>query len=198
MQTTNHSEREPWRLQSQNWTASRCSYRSPGVGPSRWADGWSGFASRWRRWCLPVGSSLWHGRPGTSRWMMVVRASAWLHTWGWYRFHSWCTAPGYPGSSPWTLQCRQRQSTIIDIILQHSLSNCVTHTTTGTPTTIYMNAALVKQLKHRQDRQCSYDLTLLHLGVTIFSVKKKRIIYSEYVPVALVIQHVKRMRSITL
>lgn len=155
MQITNHSEREPWRWQSRNWTVSRCSYRSPGAGRVRWADGWFGFVSRWRRWCLPSGSSLWHGRPGTSRWMMVVRASARPHRWGWYHFHSWCTTPGYPGSSPWTLQCRHRHSTIIDIILQHGFSNCGPRTTPGTPTSINPESDLNKKSKYKQDRQCS-------------------------------------------
>lgn len=116
--STNRSERGPGRWRSQNWTASRCSYQSPAVERARSRDDWSGFVSQLQRWCLLAGNSWWRGRPGTSRWTTVALVSAGPRTWGWCHCHSWCTAPGCPGSSPLTLQCRKRQSTIIEITLR--------------------------------------------------------------------------------
>jgi hypothetical protein len=54
-------------------------------------------------------------------------------------------------------------------------------------------------MKKKQDRQCTYNVTLKRVRVTIVVVEmQKSIPSSECVSVALVIQHAKRMRRIIL
>jgi len=51
-------------------------------------------------------------------------------------------------------------------------------------------------LHDKQERQCTYNVTLTYFRVTIVAVKKQLVLYMLIVSVALVIQHAVRMRSI--
>jgi hypothetical protein len=56
--------------------------------------------------------------------------------------------------------------------LDHGLANCSTLTTTGTRAIVYWYEALIK-VKHKQDRQCTDNVTLKCVRATIVAVEKQ-------------------------
>jgi uncharacterized protein YgbK (DUF1537 family) len=59
-------------------------------------------------------------------------------------------------------------------------------------------ASNMAHLRLKQERQCTYNVTLRRVRVTIVALKKISITYSQCVSVALFIQHAMRVRRIIL
>ena len=79
--------------------------------------------------------------------------------------------------------------------MMHGFPNCGTSTTTGNTTAVFFwNAALVKESKCEQGRQCTYNVTLRCVRIIIFAVGKQKVLYIVCVRIhALVIRKAMRM-----
>ena len=66
------------------------------------------------------------------------------------------------------------------------------------PLEVWLGLWLETKVTPRQDRQCTYDVTLRRGHVTNFAIDKQSVLHTMCVSVALVIQHVKRMRRVIL